>query len=630
MNFVDQILLGFDNKAHLQRRISQYSRVVFAALILAIAQYLWLGFYPVAGLLAFAALAMLVCDGANRRGYFGGSILLFLGVCWIVLLRLMWIGGGLQDTVVLTLPILLMIAGQFLRPRYFVAFTVLLVLGVGGVGLATLQGWRTAVFVDTDFNRFTDSVLILSAAGVLVWFVTRDVQMALRKLRDVIERHEASEKNLTYLAQHDTLTRLPNRRLGTELMVQAMASARRHEEPVALFFVDLDNFKAINDSLGHAAGDEFLLMVAQRLRTALRADDILCRQGGDEFLVGLPRTLHKEAISQVAASLLRRFSAPFVLQGTEVLPTCSIGIAIFPQDGDTFEELLRRADLAMYQSKKAGRNAYRFFGPEMEGKPGGSLDVITGLRQSVRRGELVLNYQPVYSLATGRLTGAEALVRWISPAMGRVAPNDFIPAAETSGLIVDIGQWVLEEACRQMQTWHAAGYDDLSIAVNLSPVQFQRGNLEAVIERALARSWLAPQWLELEVTESTLVQDPEAFSQTLNRIKALGVKIAIDDFGTGYSNLSQLQRFAIDRLKIDQSFVRDLSKREQSKTLVTAIVQMARGLGLAITAEGVEDAATRDVLAGLGVDQVQGYYFAKPMTTDEFGALLQMGLSGRG
>ena len=403
------------------------------------------------------------------------------------------------------------------------------------------------------------------------------------------------------------------------------AAARRHGEPVALFFVDLDNFKAINDSLGHAAGDEFLVLVAQRLRTALRAEDILCRQGGDEFLVGLPRAQHRESVASAASSLLQRFSAPFVLQGTEILPTCSVGIALFPEHGQTFDELLHRADLAMYQAKKAGRNAYRFYDASMDDTVRGSLDLITGLRQSVGRSELILNYQPVVELATGRVVGAEALVRWISPALGRIAPNDFIPAAESSGLIVEIGQWVLQEACRQMQEWHTAGYTDLTISVNLSPVQFQRGNIEAVIAQALAQSGLPAHSLDLEVTESTLVQEPELFIQTLHRLKATGVAIAIDDFGTGYSNLAYLQRFAIDRIKVDQSFVRQITSQPQSLTLVTAIVQMAKGLGLALTAEGVEDAVARDALNALGIEHAQGYYFAKPMTAQAFGALLRSG-----
>ena len=625
MDFADRILPDFDDKAHLVRRMSQYCRVLAVAFVLTTIQYALIGATLMAWVLFAGVLAMALCDWANRRGHLGRAVLLLLASLCLVLFSIFWIGGGLQDAVLLTVPTLLMLGGQLLRPRFFLVFAAVVLGEVAFVGVATLYGWRTTLFVDDDFNRLTDSTVMLAAAGAVVWFLSGEVQAALHKLRQEIKRYQASEENLTYLAQHDALTRLPNRRLGTDLMLQAMAAARRHGEPVALLFVDLDNFKAINDSLGHAAGDEFLQLVAQRLRTALRAEDILCRQGGDEFLVGLPRARSRESVASAASSLLQRFSAPFVLQGTEILPTCSVGIALFPEHGQTFDELLHRADLAMYQAKRAGRNAYRFFDASMADTVRGSLDLITGLRQSVGRSELILNYQPVVDLATGRVVGAEALVRWISPALGRIAPNDFIPAAESSGLIVEIGQWVLQEACRQMQEWHEAGHSGLTISVNLSPVQFQRGNIEAVIAQALAQSGLSAQSLDLEVTESTLVQEAELFIQTLHRLKAMGVAIAIDDFGTGYSNLAYLQRFAIDRIKVDQSFVRQITSQPQSLTLVTAIVQMAKGLGLALTAEGVEDVVARDALTTLGIEHAQGYYFAKPMTAQAFGALLRSG-----
>ena len=305
------------------------------------------------------------------------------------------------------------------------------------------------------------------------------------------------------------------------------------------------------------------------------------------------------------------------------MASCSIGIAVYPRDGTDFEELLRHADLAMYEAKASGRNTYRFFDDELNTNIQQNLHLLSNLRLAIAQHEFVLHYQPVIDLASGALIGAEALVRWNSPSLGLVAPLQFIAAAEKSGLIVDIGQWVMDEACRQMRAWHDAGATGLTIAVNLSPVQFRRGNLEELIAQALQRSGLDPTCLELEVTESTLVQDTEKFIQALQRLKALGIRISIDDFGTGYSNLSYLQRFSVDTLKIDQSFVKTLTRNPQNQTLVTAIIQMAKGLNLTTIAEGIEDEATRALLAELNCDQGQGYGFAKPLAPDDFWAYAQ-------
>jgi diguanylate cyclase (GGDEF)-like protein len=416
--------------------------------------------------------------------------------------------------------------------------------------------------------------------------------------------------------------------LGSELVEQAIASSTRHQQLVALLFVDLDNFKDVNDSVGHSAGDEFLKQVALRLRDAVRHADIVCRQGGDEFLIGVTDISDTQGIAQVAAQVLQRMQAPFHLRGLEILATCSIGIAVHPKDGATFEELLRHADLAMYQAKESGRNAYRFFDEEINTSIRENLHLISSLRQAMVQNELVLHYQPVFDLHTNRLVGAEALVRWQNPKLGLVSPGLFIPAAEKSGLIVDIGQWVLQDACRQMQVWRQAGAPALMVAVNLSAVQFRRGDVEAVIENALQQSGLDPTQLELEMTESTLIQDTEKFMQTLQRIKAMGIRLSIDDFGTGYSNLSYLQRFAVDKLKIDQSFVRRLLNGDKDVAMVSAIIHLAKSLNLTVTAEGVENDDTRAALQHMGCDQAQGYWFAKPMPAAQFEAFWRAQLAG--
>ncbi|HSY27008.1 MAG TPA: EAL domain-containing protein, partial [Burkholderiaceae bacterium] len=435
---------------------------------------------------------------------------------------------------------------------------------------------------------------------------------------------QTSQASLTFLAQHDALTSLPNRLLGRELIEQAIAQARRNSRRIALLFVDLDNFKTVNDSLGHTAGDTFLMEVAQRLSQSVRATDIVSRQGGDEFLVALTEIGDLDAINTAATNILTRLTASFSIKDLQISTSCSIGIAVFPDDGNDFETLLRLSDIGMYQAKESGRNMFRFYDEKMNSSIAQNLHLTSSLRQALANKEFVLHYQPVVELHSGRLIGVEALIRWQHPERGMVPPLDFIPAAERSGLIVDIGEWVINEACQQMTAWRAAGAPEFIIAVNISTVQFRRGNIEQVVANALALSGLNPACLELELTESTLIQNAEEFIKTLQRLKTLGIRISIDDFGTGYSNLSYLQRFDVDKLKIDQSFVRRLGNGTQDRAIVNAIIQMAKSLNLTTTAEGIEDENTRRQLIELGCDQGQGYLFAKPQAASIFALQLHL------
>jgi diguanylate cyclase (GGDEF)-like protein len=385
-----------------------------------------------------------------------------------------------------------------------------------------------------------------------------------------------------------------------------------------VLFVDLDNFKTINDTLGHDKGDIFLQQVAARLVDSVRKMDIVSRQGGDEFLIGITDARDVDAISTAANNILTKLAEPFPIDEMQISVSCSIGIAVFPDDGETFETLVQLADLSMYQAKEAGRNAFRFYDSTMNSSIVKNLHLNSSLRVALAEGQFRLHYQPIVDISTQQLVGAEALIRWQHPTIGMIPPSEFIPAAEKSGLIVSIGEWVIEEGCRQMVAWQAAGIAPFSLALNLSPVQFKRGNIEAVISAALAHSGLAPQCLELELIESTLVEDAEKFIATLGSLKALGLRISIDDFGTGYSNLSYLQRFAVDKLKIDQSFIQQLNNGSQDLAIVTAIIQMAKSLNLSTTAEGITNEQTRERLAALGCTHGQGYYFARPLPADAF------------
>jgi diguanylate cyclase (GGDEF)-like protein/PAS domain S-box-containing protein len=438
---------------------------------------------------------------------------------------------------------------------------------------------------------------------------------------DITDRVDA-EKKIEFLAYHDALTGLPNRLLMQDRCEQAMAQAERYDTKVALAYLDLDNFKSINDSLGHDVGDLLLRKVALRIQECVRDTDTISRQGGDEFLVVLRDLSEVDAASTIMLKIMGRLQEPFEAQGQEVLTSVSMGAAIYPDDGKDFETLRKLADMAMYQAKNDGRNTYRFFDAAMNTEAGEHLFILNGLHHALVRNEFELHFQPQINLSSNQITGVEALIRWNHPELGQIAPARFIHIAEESGLIVPIGDWVLQEACRQAVAWQRAGLPEITMAVNLSAVQFKRGDVEQSVIRALEGSGFNPQRLELELTESTLIQNVESVLATVKRIKLLGVNISIDDFGTGYSSLSYLKRFDIDKLKIDQSFVRDLATDPEDAAIVRAIIQMARSLNLQTIAEGVESSEILHQLKVFKCDEAQGYLFARPVPASDIASLL--------
>ena len=438
---------------------------------------------------------------------------------------------------------------------------------------------------------------------------------------DISERVAAQER-IRQLAYFDSLTNLPNRRLLQDRAEQALASAEREGEQVALLFVDLDHFKTINDSLGHTAGDLLLVEVAQRLQSCVRRMDTVARLGGDEFVV-LLTDITIEGATEVARKLIYRVARPYQIENHELGVTPSVGISVFPQDGRDFESLLKHADTAMYRAKESGRNGYQFFASEMNVAALERLVLENSLRQGIERGEFVLHYQPQIDMASGRIVGAEALVRWRHPQLGLVPPGKFIPVAEVSGLIVMIGEWVLSEACRQNRAWQEAGLPAIRVAVNISAVQFRSGRIENNVAAVLADTGLSPELLELELTEGIVMVGADATVETLQRISDMGVKLAIDDFGTGYSSLSYLKRFPIDRLKIDQSFVRDIVTDTDDWAISSAIISMGHSLRLLVIAEGVEHVEQLEMLRRQGCDEVQGYHFSVPLPADDFAVLLR-------
>ena len=449
--------------------------------------------------------------------------------------------------------------------------------------------------------------------------LANDLAYGIETLRTRV-KHEAAEKQLEFLAHHDILTSLPNRLLLRDRFEQAIAQADREQSGVAVLFLDLDNFKQINDTLGHNYGDKLLVRVVERLRGCLRDADTISRQGGDEFVILLPHLHATSAIGGIAHHIVEVFAEPFEIENYSINTTFSIGVSVYPDDGRDFDVLLKNADTALYQAKDSGRDTYRFFSEKMNIDAQEQLYLQGELRNAVKNNEFLLHYQPQIDIGSDRIVGVEALVRWQHPEIGLIPPVRFITLAERSGLIIQMGEWVLNEACRQAQIWSENG-QPLVMAVNLSALQFKRSNLLETVVNALKQSGLPAAQLELELTESILLQDIDSVITTLRNLKEIGVKLSIDDFGTGYSSLSYLKRLAVDKLKIDQSFVRDLAEEPDSAAIVRAIIQMGHTLQLTVIAEGVENEAQIAFLRDNDCDEVQGYFFSRPVPAAEFAKL---------
>jgi diguanylate cyclase (GGDEF)-like protein/PAS domain S-box-containing protein len=447
-----------------------------------------------------------------------------------------------------------------------------------------------------------------------------DVAFLLPEATDVTQ-HKKAEENIRRLANYDPLTNLPNRTLFGDRVNQAIRQAERTKEPLALMFLDLDRFKHVNDTLGHDYGDKLLVEIGRRLGDAVRLQDTVSRLGGDEFVLLLPNTPAGGALV-VAEKLLASICDPCVIGSHSLSVTPSIGIAMYPGDGKEFETLSKSADVAMYRAKREGRNTYRFFTQEMQDRSARQIQLESMLRLAIKRDELSLHYQPQIDIASGQCMAVEALLRWKNPEMGNISPGEFIPLAEETGLIQSLGEWVLHTATRQMRRWIDAGSPITLVAVNLSAVQLRQKDLPEMIAKCMADVGLAPHHLELELTETAAFSHPELAFAMLAQLRARGYKLSIDDFGTGYSSLSYLRRIEIDKLKIDQSFVRELGHNRGDESLVNAIISMARSLKLKTIAEGVETPEQLEYLRAQGCDEVQGYHFSKALPAVELDAWL--------
>jgi diguanylate cyclase (GGDEF)-like protein/PAS domain S-box-containing protein len=456
----------------------------------------------------------------------------------------------------------------------------------------------------------------------LVWDINGKPKYYSTVVEDISRRKQV-EGELAHLANHDVLTGLPNRSLLLDRLSQAIAFANRLGDEVAVLLIDLDRFKNVNDSLGHDVGDRIITEISHRLLSRVRDGDTVARWGGDEFVVVLGDVTHEDAVANFAQKLLETLSQPMMIEEHELYPAGSIGISLYPKDGDQPAVLLKNADTAMYRAKEAGRNNFQFYANEMNARALDRLKLDGGLRRALLRDEFILHYQPQMDLRTGEIVGVEALLRWQPPGQPMMYPGDFVPMAEETGLIVQIGEWVLRNACAQLRTWENAGLcDGVRMAVNLSARQFKQHNVVNMVSRVLQGTDCDPHRLELEITESVLMDHPDAAVATLQQLSDMGVSLAIDDFGTGYSSLSYLKKFPLDALKIDRSFVRDITTDSDDAAIARAVIALAHSMKLIVIAEGVETPEQLAFLKEQDCDQVQGYLLGRPVPAEQIREVL--------
>jgi diguanylate cyclase (GGDEF)-like protein len=457
-------------------------------------------------------------------------------------------------------------------------------------------------------------------------FDTHELKARLRAGNRILDLQSAlltAQEELQDQATHDFLTGLPNRLLFSDRLTQRLAEAQRNSSMLSIMFLDLDRFKLINDGLGHNVGDLLLKQVAERLTSSLRGVDTVARMGGDEFTVILSSMIGSSDATTVADRVISSFSEPFQIDEHQLYVTTSIGISVFPTDGADVETLVRSADTAMYRAKEHGGNRYQFCTDNLVDMPGTKIKLENSLRRALGRNELVLHYQPRVNCKTGSILGAEALIRWQHPELGLVFPNQFIPLAEETGLIVPIGEWVVRTACAQNKAWQNEGLPPMEVAVNISARQLQHGDLVATVGSALKDSELDPQYLWLELTESTLMQNPDRAGEILRELKDMGVRISIDDFGTGHSSLSYLKDLPTDSIKIDRSFLKNITHDPDNAAIAGAVIAMAHSLNLKVVAEGIETIEQLEFLRSLNCDEMQGYFVSRPVARDSFAQMLE-------
>ena len=606
-------------EGHRAQRIKQIIFAVEAVVLLLLAFDLLFGKTRADTLvLGVSAIALMGLIAILKRGHVWVAAYLAVGMMTLLCSMFMYRNAGIRDTSLLGFTAIMYFTTVLGDRHLFNIFLTYTILFLAIIGIQDIYGWREFSGPPIQWNHLADVIILTLLVAFIMKLISGDLRRMLRSMNEENRNALQAREHAVHLSQHDGLTGLPNRVLGEDRFNHAMARCDREGGKVGVLFVDIDHFKAFNDSLGHAVGDALICEIGNRIKSSVREYDSVCRYGGDEFIVILESLPSREWAEGCAEKILAIITQPIVLHGHQLEVTVSIGIAIAPDDGLEYNNICRKADIAMYKAKDLGRNTARYYDEEMNRESEHQMQLINGLRQAVRNSEFHLYYQPQIDLASGDIIGAEALIRWHRGDGQCLLPGEFIATAEETRLIRDIGRWVLREACMACKQWHAAGYDHLIVAVNVSAVQMSRGELERDVRDALSESGLAPRFLQLELTESTLIDNEDSVRAELLRIYHLGVTLAIDDFGTGYSNLAYLSRLKTASIKIDKSFVGSAHEIKENESIIQAIVQLADSLGLSTTAEGLEDSQSTRLIRELGCKVGQGFYWARPMAQQNF------------
>lgn len=600
-----------------KRLIQIFWAIEFTLVLVAIQRFYLESYFHCTLTIAIALILTGVYKLVQQKKVLAAATFL-LSVITLFVTYFMWGNAGIYDEVVIVYPCILIMAAMLGNKRLFTALIIFMSMSIALNGISNHNGWYLNDVVAVNLDGTILTLLIIWLISYTIWIMSSDFHSLLNRLSYENEEVIKSKKEIETLLHHDILTGLPNRMMAQEIFNEAIANAKEDDLKVCLMFIDLDNFKLINDGLGHRAGDALLKELSQRFKNTVRETDSVCRFAGDEFIIILESVKTNEILIRISESIINAIQTPYYYENSELICGCSIGISISPDDGVDFDVAIQNADTAMYHSKSIGGNSFHFFNSEMNSQGLDYLNVVSDLRKAVKEELFILHFQPKFDLINSKIIGAEALIRWNHPENGLIPPDYFIPQAEKSGLIVDIGEWVLNAACKACKSWIELGFIDFTIAVNVSSQQFKRGNLSQLVETALAKSGLPAKHLEIEMTESLLIDNSDDLKQTVKYLSGLGVRFSIDDFGTGYSNLSYLKEFEIETLKIDRSFMKDIEQNPKNKALVTAIIQMAKGLSLQTVAEGIENKEIATMLSDMQCSYAQGYYWSKPTCEKAF------------
>lgn len=550
---------------------------------------------------------------------------LFIWLLGVMVLTVIWISNGHYSTSILALPCILIFAAMLGSMRSFFVLAFVFMANIVAMGYFENHG-----LVDFNNNLLSGSrpittIIILLVAAVSMRILMQDYAGMVNRLNTENAKVRESERAIAFLANHDNLTELPNRSLACDRFNQAVQRLTRaqSQQKIALIYIDLDDFKNINDSLGHETGDRYLVAIAERLRDVTRASDTVCRLGGDEFLLILEGLNDDCDVTNIAAIVQERIARPVITGQHKLVCSASMGISVYPNDGERYDDLVKKADIAMYRSKDVGRNTFHYFNPSMNTDALDRMQLLEDLRTALAHHELYVEYQPIVLLATGKIVGVEALVRWQHPKRGFIGPDTFIPLAEKSGLIVEIGAWVLERACIDISELQKKYSADFRVAVNVSTVQLKRDDFKERVRDILDRVPITPNSLELEITESELISNSPEFDESVRQLKEMGISLAIDDFGTGYSNLGYVQKIKVAKLKIDRSFVSGIEGNADNQAIVRAVYNIADGLIMNTVAEGVESDSELQFLRQLGITHGQGYLWSRPIAIASLIRLLQ-------